>query len=82
MDKYLRIEHERLWKKKTSVTSIVIGAFGAVSKKFSQYVDLLDLHNVKYLHLQRLALLGTTLPRVTALRYWIALELKLTLTSH
>ena len=59
MDKYLRIEHERLWKK-TSVTSIVIGAFGAVSKKFSQYVDLLDLHDVKYLHLQRLALLGTT----------------------
>ena len=54
----LRIELERLWKKKTFVTPIVIGTIGAISKKFFQYVDLLDLHDVKYFHLQRLALLG------------------------
>ena len=60
IEKYqdLRIELERLWQKKTFVIPIVIGALGALSKKFSHHVDLLHLHNVKYFHLQRLALLG------------------------
>ena len=43
----------------TSVTPIVIGALGVISKKFTQCVDLLDSHDVKYFHLQRFALLGT-----------------------
>ena len=51
----LRIELERLWKK-TFVTPIVIGALGEISKKLFHYVDLLDSHDVKYFHLQRLAL--------------------------
>ena len=55
----LRIELERLWKKKTSVIPIIVGVLGAISKKFSVYVDCLDLHAVKYFQLQRLALLGT-----------------------
>ena len=61
IEKYqdLRIELEMLWKKKTSVTLIVIGTLSAISKTFTQYVDLLNLLDVKYFHLQRLALLGT-----------------------
>ena len=61
IEKYqnLRIELERIWHKKTSVTPIVIGALGAVSKKFTLYVDLLNLQDIKYFHLQRLAMLGT-----------------------
>ena len=38
---------------------IVVGALGAISKQFSAYVDCLDLYDVKYFQLQRLALLGT-----------------------
>ena len=56
IEKYqdLRIELERLWQKKTFVIPIVIGALGALSKKFSHYVNLLHLRDVKYFHLQRL----------------------------
>ena len=60
IEKYqdLRIELERLWQKKTFVIPIVIGKLGTFSKKFPHYVDLLHLRDVKYFHLQRLALLG------------------------
>ena len=60
IEKYqnLRIELKRLWKKKTSATPIVIGVLGVISKKFTQYVDLLDLNDNKYFHLQRLVLIG------------------------
>ena len=60
IEKYqdLRIELERLWQKKTFVIPIVIGALGALSKKFSHHVDLLHLRDVKYFHLQRHSLLG------------------------
>ena len=43
----LRIKLERLSLKKTFVIPIVTGALGALSKKFSQYVDILNLHEVK-----------------------------------
>ena len=45
IEKYqgLRIELERLWQRKTFVIPIVICALGALSKKFSHYVDLLHL---------------------------------------
>ena len=61
IEKYqdLRIELEKLWQKKNFVLSIVIGALGALSKKFSHYVDLLHLLDVKYFYLPRLALFGT-----------------------
>ena len=60
IEKYedFRIELERLWQKKTFVIPIVIDALGALSK-FSYYVDLLHLCDVKYFHLQRLTLLET-----------------------
>jgi len=53
MDKYqdLKIELERIWHEKTSVTPIVISTLGADSKKFTLYVDLLNLQDLKYFHL-------------------------------
>ena len=39
-----------------------------IYKNFSQYVDLLDLHDVKYFHLQRLVLLGTRGEEVVDMR--------------
>ena len=39
---------ERLWQKKISIIPVLIGILGAISKKFTMYVDLLDLQDVNF----------------------------------
>ena len=60
MSKYvdLRIECQRLWKKKVEVIPVIIGATGIVDKNIKKYVGRIpDCHNIY--SQQRSAILGT-----------------------
>ena len=61
IDKYqeLRIELERLWKKKTMTIPIVIGSLGAISKQFKNHLNRLDLDKISIIDIQKSVLLGT-----------------------
>ena len=65
----LRIELERLWKKKTTMIPIVIGALGSVTTRFKYFLELLDISSLNVYLLQKTALLGiaTTLRKVLQL---------------
>ena len=55
----LRIEIERLWRKKTTIIPVVIGALGAVSKHFKDFIRQLNLKGTNPYILQKSAMLGT-----------------------
>ena len=56
--KDLTTEIQRMWKVKTSVIPIIIGATGTISKSFRKYVsNIPGNHEVK--ELQKTAILGT-----------------------
>ena len=56
--KDLTIEIQRMWKVKTRVIPVIIGATGTISKSFRKYVsDIPGNHDVK--DLQKTAILGT-----------------------
>ena len=56
--KGLTIEIQRMWKVKTRVISVIIGATGTISKSFRKYVNNIPgNHEVK--ELQKTAILGT-----------------------
>jgi hypothetical protein len=56
--KDLTIEIQRMWKLKTRVTSVIIGATGTISKSFSKYVSSIP-GNHEFRELQKTAILGT-----------------------
>ena len=60
----LRTELEYLWNKKTRIIPVVIGALGAMSNHFHDFIKQLDLHSVNQYVLQKTAILAT----VTILR--------------
>ena len=56
--KDLTIETERMWKVKTRVIPVIIGATGTISKAFIKYVrNITGNHEMKELH--KTAILGT-----------------------
>ena len=56
--KDLTIDIQRMWKVKTKVIPIIIGATGTISKSFRKYVrNIPGNHEVK--ELQKTAILGT-----------------------
>ena len=56
--KDLTIEIQRMWKVKTRVIPVIIGASGTVSKSFRKYIsNIPENHEVK--ELQKTAILGT-----------------------
>ena len=56
--KDLTLEIQRMWKVKTRVIPVIIGATGTVSKSFRKYIsNILGNHEVK--ELQKTAILGT-----------------------
>ena len=56
--KDLTIEMQPLWKVKTKVIPVIIGATGTISKTFRKYVsNIPGIHEVK--ELQKTAILGT-----------------------
>ena len=55
----LRIELEHLWHKKTRIIPVVIGALGAVSSRFHDFIRHLELYSLNQYILQRSAILGT-----------------------
>ena len=55
----LRIELERLWKKKTKMVAVVIGALGSISKKLDGFLQILDIEALNIYVLQKTAMLGT-----------------------
>jgi hypothetical protein len=56
--KNLTIQLQRMWKVKTKVIPVIIGATGTVSKSFRKYVNNIPgNHEVK--ELQKTAILGT-----------------------
>ena len=55
----LRIELEHLWNKKTRIVPVVVGALGAVSNHFHDFINHLELHSLNRYVLQKTAILGT-----------------------
>ena len=56
--KDLTIEIKRMWKVRTSVIPVIIGAIGTISKTFRKYISNIPVnHEVK--ELQKTAILGT-----------------------
>ena len=56
--KDLTIEIQRMWKVKTRVIPVIIGATGTISKSFKKYINNIPgYHEVK--ELQKTAILGT-----------------------
>ena len=55
----LRVELERLWKMRTSVLPVIIGALGYISQNFDKFVENLTLPSVNKYVLQKSALLGS-----------------------
>ena len=56
--KDLTIEIHRMWKVKTRVIRVIIGATGTISKSFRKYIsNIPGNHEVK--ELQKIAILGT-----------------------
>ena len=55
----LRIELEQLWKMRTSVVSVIIGALGYVSHNFTKHLSSLSMPTVDKFVLQKSALLGS-----------------------
>jgi hypothetical protein len=56
--KDLTIEIQCMWKVKTNVIPVIIGATGTISKSFKKYLsNVLGIHEVK--ELQKTAILGT-----------------------
>ena len=56
--KELTIEMKRVWKAKTRVIPVIIGATGTISKSFRNYISYIPgNHEVK--ELQKTAILGT-----------------------
>ena len=56
--KYLTIEIQRMWKVKTRVIPVIIGATGTISKSSRKYIsNISGNHEVK--ELQKTAILGT-----------------------
>ena len=56
--KDLAIEIQRMWKVKTRVTPVIIGATGTISRSFRKYAsNIPGNHEVK--ELQKTAILGT-----------------------
>ena len=55
----LRIELERLWRKRTVMVSVVIGALGYITKRFHSFLGLLGIDSLNLYILQKTALLGT-----------------------
>ena len=65
--KDLTIEIQRMWKVKTGMIPVIIGATGTISKSYRKYVsNIPGNHEVK--ELQKIAILGTahTLRKVLA----------------
>ena len=61
IEKYdnLKWEVKKMWSmKKVEIVPVIIGALGAVSKNFEQYIERLGVQ-IKTEHLQKTALLGT-----------------------
>ena len=57
--KDLTIDIERVWKVKTSVIPVIIGATGTIPKSFSKYVSNMVPGNHEVKELQKTAILGT-----------------------
>jgi hypothetical protein len=56
--KYLLIEIQHMWKIKTKVTPVIIGATGTISKSFRKYLSSIPgKHDIK--ELQKAAILST-----------------------
>ena len=56
--KDLTIDTQRMWKVKTRVIPVIIGATGTISKSFRKYIsNILRNHEVK--ELQKTAIMGT-----------------------
>lgn len=55
----LRIEVSRLWKTKTKVIPIVVGALGSIPKDLKNRLNELETKGVESKMLQKAALLGT-----------------------
>ena len=56
--KDLEIEIQRIWKKRTKVIPVAIGALGAISKDFTSYLNQIPA-DLKSHEIQKIALLGT-----------------------
>ena len=56
--KDLEIEIQRMWKMKTTVLPIVVGALGTMSKDFNKYLKQLP-SDISSKQVQKIALLGT-----------------------
>ena len=56
--KDLRIELERLWKMKTRIIPVIIGALGVISKRHDKFIKKLEIINLNLYILQKSALLG------------------------
>jgi len=54
----LRIELEYLWKKKTRIIPVLIGAIGAVSSWFKNFACQLNLNGINPYILQKSAAIG------------------------
>ena len=65
----LRMELTRLWKKKSRVVPVVVGALGSIPRDLKKRLSELDLEDVDCGTLQKTALLGTA----TILRKALAL---------
>ena len=55
----LKIEVERLWERKATVVSVVIGALGAIPREQTKHLNTLGLDKITPSQLQKAALLGT-----------------------
>ena len=55
----LKVEVERLWEKKATVVSVVIGALGTISRDLVKHLKILGLNKISPSQLQKAVLLGT-----------------------
>ena len=55
----LKIEVERLWERKATVVSVVIGVLGAIPRDLTKHLNTLGLDKITPSQLQKAALLGT-----------------------
>ena len=55
----LQFEIEQLWKTKTKVILIVIGSLGTVSNKFEDYLEALNVGEIKTHQIQKCVVLRT-----------------------
>ena len=55
----LKVEVERLWEKKATVVSVVIGALGTIPRDLVKYLKILGLDKISPSQLKKPVLLGT-----------------------